>query len=24
MTSWIGFALPVAALIYFATERRGG
>jgi predicted MFS family arabinose efflux permease len=22
LTSWIGFALPVAALIYFATERR--
>jgi predicted MFS family arabinose efflux permease len=22
LTSWIGFALPVMALIYFATERR--
>jgi predicted MFS family arabinose efflux permease len=23
LTSWVGFALPVAALLYFATERRG-
>jgi predicted MFS family arabinose efflux permease len=22
LTSWIGFALPVAGLIYFSTERR--
>jgi predicted MFS family arabinose efflux permease len=22
LTSWVGFALPVVALIYFATERR--
>jgi predicted MFS family arabinose efflux permease len=24
LTSWVGFALPVAALIYFAMERRRG
>jgi len=22
LASWLGFALPVAALLYFATERR--